>query len=311
MIIDRLNAFQDSPPFLMISEVREISGPYVMPTPWESYFSGKNRGRSFLYDGRFDNARDVNKARGIQRDIVAIINRDPLWENKKTSSMREFLPIEISADKSILPYDPANAFELAAILNSAIRRRRKEETFYVSAYGGREILPEPNVVVREEDVVRGVYLYRIPEGRSGDARIIASGKTLPVALKVARWVEEKTGVFFEVWSCPSYTMISRSMEESYKQSLCEVRGEHEVRHVSELFLDDKPTISMTQYDPLINEQVASLFRDGFMAIGRANGSNEIEFNEVISKCLYHLMRCGNLSRGGFKSAMAGVFLPLI
>ncbi|MES3674678.1 hypothetical protein QC589_01850 [Halomonas elongata] len=301
-IIHKLNKESGNPPFLIVSSVRQMNGPYVMPTLWYNYFFKDSAEEySYLYDGRFNTASEVKGVYKESLNVVAIIDRAPEKMNRKVVSLRDILPLDLAYDTSVLPYDPANGMEFEAVLNMALKKEDKNCVVYVSAHDTTDVTPEPDVPVNERDVVKGMYLYKSSRKHKSDARILASGRSLLPALKIAECIENEFGVCFEVWSCPSYTMISREINQKYAENIVNNRDCFSTTHIHECLKEEIPTIALTHYNSLVCEQVSKYFRKGFMALGKVGGKEQSTWgdNEVTMRCIYHLVKNNLISNSDF------------
>jgi pyruvate dehydrogenase E1 component len=105
-------------------------------------------------------------------------------------------------------YDPAFAFELAAIIKDGIRRMYvdQEDVFY---YVTVENEPYPMPVQPEgceEGILRGMYRFRASGNDSAELRahLFGAGPILNQALRAQEILEEKFNVAADVWSITSF-----------------------------------------------------------------------------------------------------------
>lgn len=302
----KLNSKSGKAPFLIVSSIQKMNGPNVIPTIWQKYFFKDSKEEySYLYDGRFNTIGEIKAIPKTSKNVAAIINRPPEKTNKRIVFLRDQLPLDLVSDFSITPYDPANGMELEAVLNMALKNKKSKEIIYVSAHDAFDATPEPDMPVKESDIVKGLYLYKSPKDpKDTNARILASGRSLSTALRISEWIEKKFDIYFEVWSCPSYTKISREIEERYKEEL--VRNQTGLRetHIQECLKETMPTIAFTCYDSLVCEQLSCFFHTGFMAIGKISGEelNINDHNKAKARCIYHLFKHNLISTYNFRSA---------
>ncbi len=305
-IVGELNHLKESPPFIVISETVDKYSKFVMPTLWSNYFSSDSVQYDIIYEARFDDLIKIESAKDTLHNISVVINKGPIQKNRKTEILRHYLPIEISSNARILPYDPANSFELLTIISMALKVNNNSCIIYASAHDDIEKIPKSNVVVCEDDVMNGLYLYRRAESNMKTGRILAGGRSLLFAIKMSEWLKDNIGLLFEVWSCPSYTIVSREVEMTEQKNIYSEGGEVGNPHVIKSLNDGLITIAMTQYDSLISEQISKNFYNGFLALGFVKSWEGKEKNEVISRILYHLMRNEFLSKEAFRKAMISI-----
>jgi pyruvate dehydrogenase E1 component len=126
-------------------------------------------------------------------------------------------------------YDPTFSYEVAVILQDGIRRMLHEQEdvfYYITAMNENYTHPDiPGDCA--EGIIKGMYLFR----ESGDGnrasstakarsasksksaaprvQLLACGVVLREAIKAAELLDKEFGVKADVWSCPSFTELSR------------------------------------------------------------------------------------------------------
>jgi pyruvate dehydrogenase E1 component len=116
---------------------------------------------------------------------------------------------------AIRAYDPAFAYELAAVVRDGIERMyvRSEDIFYyVTIYNeNHPMAPKPEGV--DEGIVRGLYRFAgAPEGvagKGGRVRLVGSGSILQQSLAAQAILAERFDVAAEVYSAPSFQQLRR------------------------------------------------------------------------------------------------------
>lgn len=111
-------------------------------------------------------------------------------------------------------YDPAFAYETAAIVKDGIERMygaAPEDVFYyVTLYNENHVMPARPDGVSDEDIVNGLYRFAAaPELGEGAPRatILASGVIMQQALAAQAILAQEYGVAAEVFSAPSFQML--------------------------------------------------------------------------------------------------------
>jgi pyruvate dehydrogenase E1 component len=116
-----------------------------------------------------------------------------------------------SAVPNVAAYDPAFAYEVAAIVRDGIARMFGETPqdlfYYLTLYN--ENYPMPAMPEGVEDgIVRGLYRFAAaPEGPSRQATILFSGSAYNAALEAQRLLAEEHDVGVELWSATSYKAL--------------------------------------------------------------------------------------------------------
>ncbi|MGH8232610.1 MAG: pyruvate dehydrogenase (acetyl-transferring), homodimeric type [Rhodanobacteraceae bacterium] len=113
-------------------------------------------------------------------------------------------------------YDPTFSYEVAVILQDGIHRMLHEQEdvfYYVTAMNENYTHPDmPDGCA--EGIIKGMYLYQgseKPKGKTKAPRVqlLSCGVVLREALKAAELLDQEFGVKADVWSCPSFTELSR------------------------------------------------------------------------------------------------------
>jgi len=112
---------------------------------------------------------------------------------------------------NLVAYDPAYAYELAAIVKDGIRRMfsEQEDVFYYVTVTN-ETYPMPAMPAGvEEGILRGMYLLRPASDPEAGLRahLFGSGAILNEALAAQALLEERFGVHADVWSITSYKQL--------------------------------------------------------------------------------------------------------
>jgi pyruvate dehydrogenase E1 component len=111
-------------------------------------------------------------------------------------------------------YDPAYAYELAAVVRDGIQRMYgagEDVLYYITLYN--ENYPQaPKPAGVDEAILRGIYRFAAaPKVRKGakQVRLVGSGAILQQAIGAQALLAEKLGVAAEVYSAPSFAMLRR------------------------------------------------------------------------------------------------------
>ena len=114
----------------------------------------------------------------------------------------------------MVSYDPAYAYEIAYIIESGLSRMFGENPenvfFYITIYNEPYPQPPEPENFDPEGVLRGIYRYRMAtERRANKAQILASGVSMPAALKAAEMLAAEWDVAADVWSVTSWGELNR------------------------------------------------------------------------------------------------------
>ena len=109
-------------------------------------------------------------------------------------------------------YDPAFAYEIAIIVRDGIRRMYEEQEdrfYYLTLYNENYAMPPMPEGLDPEDVIRGMYRYRVASGGKAQVQLFGSGPIMNEALRAQEILADRYGVAADVWSITSYNELRR------------------------------------------------------------------------------------------------------
>jgi pyruvate dehydrogenase E1 component len=114
---------------------------------------------------------------------------------------------------NVVAYDPAFAYEIAAIIKEGIRRMYvdQESIFYYLTVMNEQYQMPPMPEGAHDGILRGLYRFsrtKRPESKAR-AQLFGSGAILPETIKAAEVLESKYHVGVDVWSVTSYGELYR------------------------------------------------------------------------------------------------------
>src|SRR4051794_14446321 len=119
---------------------------------------------------------------------------------------------------NIRAYDPAFAYELAAVVRDGVERmygRGEDVFYYVTLYNENYPQPKrPDGV--EEGILRGIYRLREApqiDNPTGLVRLVGSGSILNQVLAAQTLLGDELGIAAEVFSAPSFQLLRRDALE--------------------------------------------------------------------------------------------------
>jgi len=224
---------------------------------------------------------------------------------------------------NIRAYDPAYAYELAAVIREGIERmyvRGEDVYYYVTLYNENYAMaPKPDGV--DEGIIRGVYRFAgPPESIAADpkaqrVRLVGSGAILQQVLAAQALLAEKFGVAAEVYSAPSFQQLRRDALEVERWNRLHPAEPPRVPYVSQILgPDGGPVVIATDWLKAVPDLVArwlprdyvSLGTEGF---GRSDTREnlralfEIDPPAIAAAVLAQLARCGTLTTKRAASAI--------
>lgn len=215
--------------------------------------------------------RDTQGAGAGRRGIF--LNDANIWSPDRFKRVRPELPMWLAAQAEWLPYDPASAQELKALLCAALEALyvRGESGFcYLSAHE----LPhaQSRALTRSDarNAFKGMYRLRpLPDTNPPYVvRLCGAGRALANVLEAARWLQLDWGVACEVWSCPSYTRLAREAGEAERVALQRPDAAADVPHLVQCLGDgNAPVLAVTGYARHIANQIGAFVPARFAALG--------------------------------------------
>jgi pyruvate dehydrogenase E1 component len=226
-------------------------------------------------------------------------------------------------------YDPAYAYELAAIIEDGIRRMygdQEDGFYYITVMNEQYEMPAMPEGVRE-GIIKGLYRFRAAPGSGGGetpakgkakvggarAQLLGSGAILNEVVQ-AQALLEKYGVAADVWSATSYNELYRDAHRSERWNLLHPTDAPRTSYVAQC-LADAPGVVVAASDYLksqpgaiarwIGRPVVTLGTDGFgRSEDRASLRNffEVDARHVAAATLSALHRDGSIEAKVVKQA---------
>jgi pyruvate dehydrogenase E1 component len=229
-------------------------------------------------------------------------------------------PVIAATNPAALSYDPAFAYEVAAIVKDGLRRMYGEAEpgedqnvfYYLTVYN--EPMPQPAKPEGvDEGIVRGLYRFKEGEGAADDPRIqlLASGTAIHWALRAQRLLAEDWHVTADVWSATSWTELRRDALEADAALL---RGEERIPYVRQALADaEGPVLAVSDYMRQVPDQIAqwvdqdwsSLGADGFGLSDTREAARRhfgVDAESVVVAALAQLARRGEVPASAVKEA---------
>ena len=218
-------------------------------------------------------------------------------------------------------YDPAFAYELAAVVREGIERmyHAGEDVFYyVTLYNENYAQPKKPEGV-DEGIVRG--LYRFAEApdlgpKAHRARLVGSGAILQQVIAARDLLAEGVGIAAEIYSAPSFPLLRREALAVERDNRLNPKATPKVPYVaSVLGPDGGPIVAATDWMKALPDMVSrwlppyyvSLGTDGF---GRSDTREalrslfEIDPSHIAAATLSELARCGAMPADKAAKAIA-------
>ncbi|CAN5804079.1 pyruvate dehydrogenase (acetyl-transferring), homodimeric type [soil metagenome] len=223
-------------------------------------------------------------------------------------------------------YDPAFAYETAAIIRDGLTRMYGDEPedvfYYLALYNENHVMPPRPEGVTDADVVRGLYRFRAaPDVGESAPRVtlLSSGVIMQQALAAQEMLAERYGVAAEVFSAPSFQLLRNEAMEVDHWNMRHPADEPRVPLVTRLLAERAavgPVVAVSDWIRAWPDMVAdwvptanwrSLGTDGF---GRSDTRENlrrffgIDASHITLAVLAELARAGSLTPDRVEAAMS-------
>ena len=178
-----------------------------------------------------------------------------------------------STNPAVVAYDPAFAYEIAHIVESGLSRMFGENPenvyFYITIYNEPYPQPAEPEHLDVENLLRGMYRYRkASEKRSSTAQILASGVSMPAALRAAELLSQSWDVAADVWSVTSWNELHRDGLAVEKELLRHPDRPAAVPIVTELLGKSAgPVVAVSDWIRAVPEQIRPWVPNTYVTLG--------------------------------------------
>lgn len=173
-------------------------------------------------------------------------------------------------------YDPAFAYEVAAIIRHGLKRMYAGELgpngetdpdifYYLTLYNENYLMPARPAGVTDEDIVSGLYRWSSYQGASDNspqATLLFSGSAHTAVVAAAEVLSTHHGIAVDVWSATSYkTLREEALSVERKNRLNPIAGPVSARVTKALNEGQGPIVAVTDFMKIVPEQVARFIPD--------------------------------------------------
>ncbi|MFF4757397.1 pyruvate dehydrogenase (acetyl-transferring), homodimeric type [Streptomyces sp. NPDC001292] len=236
-------------------------------------------------------------------------------------------PVIAATNPAALTYDPAFAYEVAAIVKDGLRRmygqaapgEDQDVFYYLTVYN--EPLPQPakpSVPGIDEGIVKGLYRFNTAESASLTVpanapriQLLGSGTAIHWALDAQRMLAEEWGVAADVWSATSWGELRRDAMEADAALL---RGEERVPYVRRALQGaEGPVLAVSDYMRQVPDQIAQWIEQDYISLGAdgfglsdtrdaARRHFGVDAQSIVAAALAQLARRGEVKASAVKEA---------
>ncbi len=168
-------------------------------------------------------------------------------------------------------YDPAFAYELAAIIENGLHRMYvdNEDVFYYLTLYNENYDQPPKPPGVEDGILNGLYKWApSPEGVEAKATVLFSGPAHQAARDAQAELAERWGVGVELWSATSYKRLREEALEVERWNRLHPGAEPRTPLVTSLLADSPgPVVAVSDYIRAVPEQITRYVPARFTALG--------------------------------------------
>jgi pyruvate dehydrogenase E1 component len=181
-------------------------------------------------------------------------------------------PVLASTNPAVVAYDPAFAYEMAAIVRDGIRRMfvELEDVFYYVTLYNENYQQAAKPAGCDEGILQGLYRYRAAAAGAGGPRVqlLGSGPILLQALRAQELLAADFGVAADVWSATSYPQLRDEALAAEDWNRRHPDESPRVPYVTrQLEGCEGPVIATSDYMKLVPDMVARWVPQPFVPLG--------------------------------------------
>ena len=220
-------------------------------------------------------------------------------------------------------YDPAFAYEVAAIVQAGIERMYGPDStdrdvfYYLTLYNENYPMPAMPEGLDPAHIVRGLYRWTgVPEGQAPSATILFSGSAQGAARAAAAELAEHHGIHVDLWSATSYKALREDALAAERWNRLHPSQPSRTPLVTELLgSGPAPVVAVSDFMKIVPEQVARFIARPFVALGTDGMGRsdtrealrrffEVDTGHVVVAVLSALASSGRVSSDAVAAAMA-------
>jgi pyruvate dehydrogenase E1 component len=172
---------------------------------------------------------------------------------------------------TLLTYDAAFGYEIAAIIRDGLRRlyaEGEEYFYYLTLYNESYPMPEMPEGV-EEGILKGLYRFkRSKKGKRHKAHIFGSGPLLREALRAQQILAEQFDVSADVWSATSYKLLRGDALRTQRWNMLHPTAPRKKSYLETLLDKEEGVfVAVSDYMKIVPDQIAPWVPGGLITLG--------------------------------------------
>ena len=171
-------------------------------------------------------------------------------------------------------YDPAFAYEMAAIIRAGLARMYADDEsvfYYLTLYNENYVMPARPEGVTDTDITDGLYRWAPPpDDLASQVTILFSGSAQGAAREAQAALAAEHGIGAELWSATSYKRLREDALSAERRTRLHPGTEPEVAPVTtRLSASAGPIVAVTDFLKAVPDQIARFVPDGraFVPLG--------------------------------------------
>jgi pyruvate dehydrogenase E1 component len=181
-------------------------------------------------------------------------------------------PLIAATNPGVVSYDPAFAYELAAIIDNGLTRMYGDNPddvyFYITVYNEPITQPARPDGLDVDGLIKGGYLFRKgPEGKTHRASILVSGVTMGDALRAQDLLADEWDVSADVYSITSWSELARDGIDADRGELRDPTQSRTPHLTGLLAGSSGPTVGVSDYMRGVQEQVRAYVPGTYLTLG--------------------------------------------
>jgi pyruvate dehydrogenase E1 component len=172
---------------------------------------------------------------------------------------------------TLLTYDAAFAYEIAAIVKDGLRRlyaEGEEYFYYLTLYN--ESYPMPAMPEgAEEGILKGLYKIKpATRGKKYKAHIFGSGPLLREALRAQEILAEQFDVAADVWSATSYKLLRGDVLRTKRWNMLHPTAPPKLSYLESILQNEEGVfVAVSDYMKMVPDQIAPWVPGGLTTLG--------------------------------------------
>jgi pyruvate dehydrogenase E1 component len=215
-------------------------------------------------------------------------------------------------------YDPAFAYEVAAIVQEGIRQMyvKKKNTFYYLTVGNDTYPMPPMPKGSQEGILKGMYRFKKSSSRKKKkkAHLFGSGAIMIEVIKAAELLEKKYKVAVDIWSITSYKALYDDAIDTERENRINAKVNESPNYIQQCLQEEKGVfVAASDYVKALPESVSKWFPGELTALGTDGFGRsdtrealreffEVKHNHIAFAALFDLAKQGELKTDALQAA---------